>query len=232
MNNYLRSKNCLIFCLAIFIASFTPDPGQSYTTTIYEGCERGNGVEKSVTRQVPMFNILELSGAFQVNVVNSSTNNQVKITGDENLLPIIATTTQGNKLVIYPEKSICTEIEIKLDISVGNLAALVSSGSDNVKVSDLNSRKFSLLMSGASDVELSGQTHVFDAEISGAGDLESRGLKSGTTILNISGTGTANVHASESLQVEVVGVADVNYSGNPKEVIKDILGVGSVNKLD
>jgi len=85
---------------------------------------------------------------------------------------------------------------------------------------------------GTGDIELTGWATRFDAVISGSGDLESRGLKTQHTTLNISGSNSANVHASESLKVNIVGIADVYYSGNPQEVIKDILGVGSLNKIE
>ena len=32
--------------------------------------------------------------------------------------------------------------------------------------------------------------------------------------------------------VEFVGVADVNYYGNPKQIEKEILGVGNVNQME
>jgi hypothetical protein len=52
------------------------------------------------------------------------------------------------------------------------------------------------------------------------------------TTLNISGSNTAVVNASQRLKVDIVGMADVYYSGDPQEVVKDILGVGTVQKLE
>jgi hypothetical protein len=85
---------------------------------------------------------------------------------------------------------------------------------------------------GTGDIELTGYATKFDAIISGSGDLESRGLKAQMTTLNISGSNTAVVNASQRLKVDIVGMADVYYSGDPQEVVKDILGVGTVQKLE
>jgi hypothetical protein len=80
-------------------------------------------------------------------------------------------------------------------------------------------------------VELAGKTYTLDAGISGAGKLNARDLITEETGLNISGSGAATVHASEKLQVEIVGVADVNYYGNPKKIDKQIIGIGNLNRM-
>jgi hypothetical protein len=223
----------IIFLTTVFILLATAIPGHTFTSLIYQGgCIEGNNVEKTVERDLPIFNILEVSGAFTINILSNQTKQFVKITGDENILPNISTATSGNKLLIHAKKPICTELGITLDISVGNLYALVSSGSDDVKIHELHTDRFSLMLEGAGDIELTGWATRFEADISGSGDLESRGLKAQFTTLNVSGSSSANVHASESLNVSIVGIADVYYSGNPQEVIKDILGVGSLNKIE
>jgi hypothetical protein len=226
-----KTRPLFIFLTAAFVLLATTIPGHTYTSEVYQGCIQGNDVEKTVERDLPIFNILEVSGAFTINILSNQTKQFVKITGDENILPHIATTTSGNKLLIHARKSICTELGITLDISVGNLYALISSGSDDVKVHELHTDRFSLLLEGTGDIELTGWATRFEADISGSGDLESRGLKAQFTTLNISGSNSANVHASESLNVSIVGIGDVYYSGNPQEVIQDILGVGSLNKI-
>lgn len=223
----------LLFSLStIMTLLLTMTETAAYTATIYQDCEHGNGRAKTESRVMPEFNLLEASGAFEIRVVAGQNKQTVKVTADENILPLIATVLQGNKLVIYPEKPICTDMDIIVEITMGSLVALVSSGSDNVKVQGLNNRKFSMVMSGSSDVELSGNSFTLDADISGAGDLDARSLKTKETILNISGTGTANVHATEKLKVSIVGVADVNYFGNPKQIEKEIIGVGNINQME
>lgn len=196
------------------------------------GCVRGNGIIKTVERKVSEFNLLDTAGVYNLRIKAGSTKQQVKITGESNLLPLIRTSSHGNKLVINLEKSICTEMVISVDVEVADLNALVVSGSENVKVQNIYSDKFIMDLSGTADVELSGTAVVLDATMSGAGNLEARDLKTKETILNISGTGTANVHATEKLKVEIYGVADVNYFGHPKVIDQAILGVGELNPRD
>lgn len=195
-------------------------------------CVRGNGVRKSVERKVAEFIVLETSGAYNVQVKSGAFKQLVKITGDANLLPLITTSSQGNKLVVTTEGSICTEMGITLEIGVADLQALVTNGSDTIKVQGIDTHKFALDMGGSSDVELAGHAGALEATLSGAGDLRAKNLKTEETALNISGSSTANVYATEKLKVEIIGAADVNYFGHPKKLEKQILGVGDLNEMD
>ncbi len=195
-------------------------------------CTHGNGVRKSVERKATEFIALETSGAFTVIVKSGALKQQIKITGDANLLPLVTTNSQGNKLSISTDKSICTEMGITVEINVANLEALVTNGSDTIKIKGIDTHKFTLDMAGSSDVELAGLAGVLDATLSGAGDLDAKNLKTAETLLNISGSNTANVYATEKLKVEILGAADVNYFGHPKKIEKQILGVGDLNAMD
>ncbi len=199
--------------------------------TISQDCEHGNGKAKTETREISAFDMLEVSGAFEIKISAGQNLQTLSITAEENILPLIATELQGNKLAIYPKKSICTNMAIVVEINVADLVALISSGSDNVTVKGLNTGKFSVTMSGSSDVELAGKAKSLEAGISGAGTLDAKNLKTEETGLNISGSGTANVYATEKLKVEIVGVGEVNYYGNPKKIDKQIIGVGNLTQM-
>ena len=199
--------------------------------TIAQDCEHGNGKSKTESRELAEFDQLEVSGAFEIKVTAGRSQQTLSITAEENILPLIATDLTGRKLAIYPRKSICTNMAVMVEINVANLVALVSSGSDNVKIKGLNPDKFSVSMSGSSDVELAGKARNLEAEITGAGKLLARDLKTEETGLNISGSGTADVHASKKLSVQIIGVGEVNYYGNPKTIDKQIIGVGNLNQM-
>lgn len=85
-------------------------------------------------------------------------------------------------------------------------------------------------MSGASETTLSGKADNFEIELSGAGELDAKGLKSRNVIVDISGAGSAVVHAKKTLHVEISGAGSVKYKGNP-EISKEISGAGSLESL-
>ena len=228
---YKNTRIITGFLAAVFISLLTVCPARSYTSLLYEECAKGNDVEKTIERELPVINILEISGPLTVNVKSSQIEQHVKITGDENILDLIKTVPQGNRLVIFPGKPICTDLELTINITVANLVALVSTNAGDINVSEINTSRFSLISTDSGDITLAGQTYLLSAEISGINDLNAGDLKTRETNLHISGNGLANVHASERLKVNIVDLADIYYSGDPKEIIKDFIGAGTLNKL-
>jgi hypothetical protein len=196
-----------------------------------QDCVHGNGKTATVNREMAKFDRLDVSGAFEIKVAAGRSRQSVRITGEENILPLIATDLKGTGLAIHPSKSICTNKPIIVEIGVTTMVALDSSGSDNVDITGLNAGKFTVNMSGSGDVELAGRATHLEAVLSGAGTLDAKDLKTEETSLNISGSGNANVYASEKLGVEIVGVGEVNYYGNPKKIDKQIIGVGNLNPM-
>jgi len=221
----------LIGFSTILALSLTLTSAPAYTTTSSQECEHGNGKAKTETRDLARFDKLETSGAFEIKVSAGQSKQTLRITAEENILPLIATDLQGDKLAIYPKKSICAEMPIVVEINAANLVSLISSGSDNVRIEGLDADKFSVTMSGSSDVGVTGKAKNLEAGISGAGNLDARDLKTEETDLNISGSGSADVYAREKLKVEIVGVGEVNYYGNPKKIEKQIIGVGNLNPM-
>ena len=85
-------------------------------------------------------------------------------------------------------------------------------------------------MDGSGDVKASGKTGEFVANINGAVDLEAKELRSERVRISVSGSSDSSVYASNSLQVDISGVGDVYYYGNPEEIIEEISGVGEIIK--
>ena len=230
--SYKKTRMSISSLAAALIFLITAGPVHSYTSQLYGDCVKGNGVEKTVERKVSNINILEVSGPITVNVSSNAIKQHVKITGDENILALISTVSQGNQLNIYPERQVCTDLNITIDISVGDIVALIAAGSGDITVKGINSRKFSVVLNASGSVELEGHATLLEAEISGQGDLDARTLKTKGTTMYVSGSGFSNVHVSETLYVDMVGSGDINYFGNPKEVVKEIVGIGTLNRIE
>ena len=54
--------------------------------------------------------------------------------------------------------------------------------------------------------------------------------KTNSTIVTIEGLGNANVNVSEKLEATISGAGNLTYKGNPKEIIKEKSGLGSINQ--
>ncbi len=201
-------------------------------TIIYNTCIQGNGRTKTETRDISGFKVVDSSGVFDITTKSSVAKYKVKVTTDENIIKHISTTLQGNRIMLFSDRSICPEIGPRIEIEMPDIEAIVSSGSDNIHASGINNNNLHLIMDGSGDVILNGRVHSFDASLNGSGTIDASHLVTAKTAISISGSGDATVNAVESLKVDVSGVGDVNYYGHPKKIEQEINGVGDLNAMD
>ena len=60
--------------------------------------------------------------------------------------------------------------------------------------------------------------------------LKASNFKAENTVVEVAGSGDAEIFASENLQARVVGSGDIHYAGNPKKEDIKISGSGSIEK--
>ncbi len=216
----------IILTLGVALHAFSPSTAN---TVRHSGCVEGSGKEKTEKRSLPSFNAIETEGAFLVNVVCGE-KQTVTIRGDDNILPYIKTSVQNDRLVVTSTESICTKRELAVDITMENLKELQILGSDTASVAKIDNKQFVLKIEGSGDVKLAGKTDKCIVTISGSGELEAKNLLAKRVDISIEGSGDADVHASDTLNVSISGAGDVNYWGNPKNVSQDIEGAGDVNR--
>jgi hypothetical protein len=189
----------------------------------------GSGTMKLEKRNVPAFTAVNISGAYEVEIVVQK-EQSLEIEGDDNLLPLIKTEVRDGVLEINNEKSFNTKHALRVRISVPQLKGISTSGASEMVVSNVKSDEFNIDTSGASSIKVSGETKTLALEMSGAGDVDTRELRAEKVTVNSSGAAGADVYASEDLRVDASGAGHVNYYGNPKNVSEDVSGAASVSK--
>lgn len=90
-------------------------------------------------------------------------------------------------------------------------------------------RDLKLVNEGGVLIELSGVAKSFDVKIAGAGHIDASEMKSDVVNFKIEGVGTGIVHATKSLNAEIIGAGKLKYRGSPN-VTKSIEGLGSVQQ--
>lgn len=207
----------------------------SLTLLVLSGCYHkfgqatGSGTMKVEKRTVPSFNAIHLSGAYDAEIVVQK-EQRLEIEGDDNLLPLITTEVKSGVLDIGNSKSFSTKNKLHLRISVPSLDAISSSGASDIVISSVKSDGFSIDISGAGSLQVSGETQSVEIKQSGAGDVDAKELHAAKVNVDLSGAASADVYASEELRASVSGAGNVNYYGDPKTVNKDVSGAGSIMK--
>ncbi|PYS45997.1 MAG: hypothetical protein DMF68_20530 [Acidobacteria bacterium] len=189
----------------------------------------GSGNMKVEKRTVPAFTSVNISGAYDVEIV-AQKEQSVEIEGDDNLLPLIKTEVKNGVLEIGNSQSISTKRNLRVRISVPKLDAISTSGASDIVITGVKSDEFNIESSGASNLKMSGEAKSIVIKTSGAGEIDAKDLRAEKVNITSTGAATADVYASEELRASVSGAGDVNYYGNPKTVSEDKNGAGSITK--
>jgi hypothetical protein len=191
---------------------------------------RGSGVRKTEQRDIPAFNSIETSGAFEVEVVCQKTAS-FEIEADDNILPLVQTEVHDGVLRVTTTKSYTSTGGIKLRIEVPDLASVKSTGAGKFNVSGLKNDKFEIRSTGAATVVASGQSKSVKISSTGAGKIDAHDLRANDADVSVTGAAGVDVYAIDELDVTVSGAGRVTYSGNPK-VSKKVSGAGQVIKKE
>jgi hypothetical protein len=180
-------------------------------------------------RTVPAFTAVDISGAYDVEIVVQK-EQSLEIEGDDNLLPLIKTEVSNGVLSINNEKSFSTKQKLRVRISVPDLDGVSTSGASDIVASNIKNDDFNINASGAGTIQVSGETTKLNIDISGAGEVDAKDLHAQNVSIDSSGAAEADVYASEELHIHVSGAGNVNYYGNPKTVTEDRSGAGTISK--
>lgn len=208
----------------------------------------------SQTREVSGFDKIEVNGAYDLYITQGQEyslrieaepeiqekiktevkDGQLRITHKKHKIQIGIFKSKARKIyVTLPElKELCingsSDVIGQNKFKAGNLS-LVVNGSGDIDL-ELEASDVSTSIRGSGDIKLKGSADNFDISIAGSGDVSAYDLASQKTTVNIKGAGDCKVNAGQELTVNISGSGDVSYQGNPKVVMKNVSGVGSIHK--
>ena len=188
----------------------------------------GSGIAKTETRDVGAFEEVDFSGAGTL-VLTSGEPKPLTITADDNLLPLIETTVRDGRLSIGTGQSINPRTSLIVNAGAADIKSVSISGAATIIVTGVDNESFKIDLSGAGSIKLVGKTGRLVLSISGAASADTINLVARDVVVDISGSGSANVHAVEALKANVSGSGNISYMGDPK-VEQNISGVGSVRQ--
>ncbi len=212
----------------------------------------GSSVVSQAARPVSGFSQVRLEGFGNLIVTQGETEG-LTIEAEDNLLPHLTSTVQGQELVLgiepgfrlVPHKTITYNLTVKNLVAVdvpgaGNVTihALLTdamdvqvSGAGKFTLEGLVTHNFTVNLSGAGSIQAAGKVDNLEVNLSGAGNFEGGDLSANSVIVNLSGLGKATVWVRDSLETNISGLGSVDYYGSPTSITKSNSGLGSVNSL-
>ncbi|MDQ7949944.1 MAG: head GIN domain-containing protein [Pedobacter sp.] len=242
-------KLCLSFTLVLMLAVVGSTAFSAYPIVIKVS------KSKKEDRDVKNFTGVAAGGPLTIIVTLGNTEG-LRFEGDTEAISTLITEVKGNTLIIRPENS-WTSWERKYKgkkivayVSAKSIKTLVMSGNGsltvkgNIKGSALSATlsgsghidanvdvdNLTGVISGSGNLNIAGTADHASITISGSGNLAKKGLSVGSLQTVISGSGSVNINANNSINAVISGSGNVNYSGNAS-VEKRVFGSGGVRKI-
>lgn len=193
-----------------------------------QGGIAGSGKVKAERRTIERINRIVLSGPASLLFTRGATP-FVRVTADDNILPVIVTRVSGNSLIIESSGNFSTRNEILVEVELPSLEALTAQGSGDVKLDGIEQPSLQVNLIGSGNIKIAGKVDYFTAELNGSGDIKANSLISRSAVLLLSGSGDIRAHASDSVKVRLNGSGDIEVSGKPARRDCMIDGSGDID---
>ncbi len=190
---------------------------------------KGSGKLASETRDVGRFSGVDVGGVFQVEIT-AQKEFGIEIEADDNLLPLIKTEVRGGVLIIETEQKVSTNNPLRIRISALNIDNIEASGASKVTLAAVKNSELRVDTSGASKVNINGETANLTIEISGASAVDTENLRAENANVDASGASHVSVFAVNDLRSEASGASKIVYSGSPKNMEKKSSGASSIRE--
>jgi hypothetical protein len=204
------------------------------TLLVTAGCHhgfaevKGSGKRELQKREIGPFTSISTEGAFNIEIVCGK-DVSVEVEGDDNILPLVSSEIRGNVLRLTNTKSYSVDEPITFKISVPNLEAISADGAGKIQITGVNNDKIQISSDGAPMITVAGTTKMVGVDSNGAAKIDTHNLRSAHAIVDTKGASKVDLGVCEKLDVNVSGVSQVTYRGDPV-VNKTIHGPGKVEK--
>jgi len=212
------------------------------------------GEPVSQTRDVSGFDRIEIKGVFDLYLTQGKDFN-LRIEAEQDVLEKIISEVKDGRLILsekenkikigvlrpktrkayitFPElKELCikgaADVNGQNAIKAGDFRLIIS-GAGNVNMT-LDATDLEAMVSGAGDIRLKGAAENTTISITGAGDIEGFDLSSQKATVSISGAGDCKLSVEKELAVNITGIGNMSYRGNPKMMSKNVTGMGHISK--
>lgn len=218
-------RRALVTGLALALAALLVGCGYGWD----HAAVRGSGKLAKESRTLAAFQSIKVDGAAKIDVKIGSPQSVV-VEADDNIIPLIGTEVQGDRLVIRPRQRYRDPMDhgVTVTITTPQLKGLEVSGAISGAVSGLTGPRFDVQINGAGALTADGVVDDLEINVAGAGSIDGGGLKAKRADVNVAGAGQVTVTATEELTARVSGVGAVRYGGNPAKVQQKVLGVGRI----
>lgn len=188
---------------------------------------QGSGQVQRQVRRITSFSQLQLDCAADVEFHRAPQVSLI-VEADDNVLPMIQTDVQGQKLVISSSGSYSSAHTVRVSVTGPSLDRAEINSSGQISASGLQAEHFTAAISGSGNLSASGSATVVNVDLQGSGNIDLGQLDAKKAEVTLSGSGSILVHATQSLNANLSGSGDIRCTGHPSDVHRNVSGSGQV----
>lgn len=190
---------------------------------------RGNGDIVTETRETGHFTKLRITGS-RSTVVYGDRNGPIRITGDSNVLENTVSYVENGTLIITsgPNRSLNPTQRVEIEVPASSLEYVRVSGSNRIKLTNIDSEFFEIRGSGSTRIEMDGYADDLQIRMSGSSRIDASRLIAESVTIRTSGSSKAEIYAGKKLESRSSGSSRILFHGHPKEITNHSSGSSSL----
>lgn len=179
---------------------------------------QGSGVAKTIRLAAESFTVLN-TGSVPIEVVISD-EEFIEITADDNLIDLIEVSYYRHFLSVGLKhyNRITPKIPMLIKVSTAVLKEVNTTGSANIKVSNINQDSFIACTRGVGAINLAGEVHHLTLHTLGAGDIDAKDLRANVLFASIYSSGNITSTCVFDVTTTIGGSGNITVYKNRKEV--------------
>ena len=189
----------------------------------------GNGELTTVTYDLDDCDRILLECGLDI-TVRFGDHQTVALTVDENLVELYEIESRNGRLVINADKNPRPHKKTRLEVTLKQLDHLKINGAGDIEIIDYDGANLELVIDGAGDIEVDGRVDNLEVTLNGAGDIEARKLTYRDVVVTVYGAGDVAVFASDSSELSINGVGDIDVYGKPEQFARSVNGIGDIDR--
>lgn len=187
--------------------------------------------EIAQTRALGSFERIRLTGAFTTEIVAGSERSQIVIRGERDVVARVTTEVRDGTLAVGMRDGSMLHGSPKLVISLRALRNFRNDGAGMVKIARLTGGDLEIANSGAAAITAAGRASTLKITLDGTGKIDTTALTARDVSVDNNGVGGVYVRASGSLTLNVNGIGEIRYAGDPAHVESHVNGIGRIGRM-
>ncbi|GMQ27492.1 GIN domain-containing protein [Algoriphagus confluentis] len=236
----MKSSNSLIYIL-FFLSFLSCRERDGSSDNRYDEIKELSGVAK-----------LKVKGVFNL-MLTQSDQESIQVIGNQKLVEKLQINQNGDLLELTLEdvKSSFFEMdELEVRLSISNLESFEFNGVGNVETQnafhtdqtaiqgegvgnlelEIQSKQITADLNLVGSMKLKGESALLNITNEGIGNIDASQLNAEKVNLISSGIGRIAVHCTGELSLDVSGIGEVKYTGNPTVIKENVSGIGKVTR--